>query len=222
VAGTGGHALQTITGSDPRVVFSSDKQSGALRLDLGADSASFSFVAVGGTTLDSGVVPCSPVVSSFVVPPPPGTTTTTTGPTVPPATTLPGTVPTVPPASTGEKVPTVPTGASGATTGPSIVRPPPAVPALKARLSVRTLGARAGVKFTVRYTASRVARATLTLLGGRGRPVVLIRRTSKGRNAIVLRAPRLTGRYQLVLTVRAGGRSAVDRGRLNVLPPRRR
>jgi len=222
VAGTGGHALQTITGSDPRVVASSDKQSGALRLELGPDSASFSFVAVGGTTLDSGVVPCSPVVGSFVVPPPPGTTTTTTGPSVPPATTLPGTVPTVPPASTGETVPTVPTGPTGATTGAGIVPPPPVAPALKARLTVRALGARAGAKLTVRYTASRAARATLALIGGRGRPVVLLRRAAKGRNAIVLRAPRLTGRYQLVLSLRAAGHTVVDRGRLSVLPPRRR
>jgi chitodextrinase len=61
VAGGGGHGLQTIAGSDPRVAFSDDlnpEAFGALKLTLNPYGANFSYVNSSGSILDSGVVQC--------------------------------------------------------------------------------------------------------------------------------------------------------------------
>ncbi len=61
VAGGGGHGLQTIAGSDSRVVYSNSSNPGAfgvLKLSLNATGANFSYVNTAGTTLDSGTIPC--------------------------------------------------------------------------------------------------------------------------------------------------------------------
>ena len=70
VAGGGGHGLQTISKSDSRVAFSSYANPatfGALKFTLSSDSASFKYINIAGTTLDSGVIPCQQ--SAQVVPP---------------------------------------------------------------------------------------------------------------------------------------------------------
>jgi chitodextrinase len=62
VAGGGGHGLQTIASSDPRVAFSDDlnpEAFGALQLALNPDGANFSYVNSSGVILDSGVVQCN-------------------------------------------------------------------------------------------------------------------------------------------------------------------
>jgi chitodextrinase len=62
VAGGGGHGLQTIIGSDPRVVFSDDTNPeafGVLELALNSAGANFYYINSSGVILDSGVVPCS-------------------------------------------------------------------------------------------------------------------------------------------------------------------
>ncbi len=62
VAGGGGHGLQTIATTDPRVAFSSDlnpQAFGALKLALNSSGANFSYVSSSGTIVDSGVIPCN-------------------------------------------------------------------------------------------------------------------------------------------------------------------
>jgi hypothetical protein len=63
VIGTGGHSLQTITGSDSRVAFSDSADSGVLFLTLNSNNASFSFVNPNQVVLDSGTIPCNPVAT---------------------------------------------------------------------------------------------------------------------------------------------------------------
>ena len=60
VSGAGGHTHYGIDRDDGRVAFANDADYGALRLDLRPGSAQFAFVALGGRTLDSGVVRCRP------------------------------------------------------------------------------------------------------------------------------------------------------------------
>jgi hypothetical protein len=71
VAGGGGHGLQTISKTDSRVAYSNSSNPqafGALRFALSANSASFSYVDIAGTTLDSGVIACQK--STLDTPPP--------------------------------------------------------------------------------------------------------------------------------------------------------
>jgi hypothetical protein len=70
VAGGGGHGLQTINKSDSRVAFSSFANPatfGALEFTLSPNSASFKYINIAGSTLDSGVIPCQQ--STQVAPP---------------------------------------------------------------------------------------------------------------------------------------------------------
>ena len=60
VVGTGGHSLQSFVSSDNRVANSASGAFGALRLDLSAGGASYRYVTVGGSTLDSGSISCNP------------------------------------------------------------------------------------------------------------------------------------------------------------------
>jgi hypothetical protein len=60
VVGTGGHSLQSFVSTDSRVANSASGAFGALRLDLSPGGASYRYVTVGGATLDSGAVSCSP------------------------------------------------------------------------------------------------------------------------------------------------------------------
>jgi chitodextrinase len=62
VAGGGGHGLQTIAGSDPRVAFWDDTNPeafGVLQLALNTFGANFEYINSSGVILDSGVVPCN-------------------------------------------------------------------------------------------------------------------------------------------------------------------
>jgi chitodextrinase len=62
VAGMGGHGLQSIANSDPRVAFWDDTNPqafGVLTLTLNASGANFEYVNTSGAILDSGVVPCN-------------------------------------------------------------------------------------------------------------------------------------------------------------------
>ncbi len=62
IAGMGGHGLQTITNTDPRVAFFDDTNPqafGVLELALNASGANFQYINTSGTILDSGVIPCS-------------------------------------------------------------------------------------------------------------------------------------------------------------------
>lgn len=62
VAGMTGHGLQTITGSDSRVVYWNDtvpQAFGALKLELSSSGAAFSYVNTSGTVLDSGTIACA-------------------------------------------------------------------------------------------------------------------------------------------------------------------
>jgi hypothetical protein len=61
VAGTGGHAVQYITGNDPRLVTSKSGVFGALQLQLSPQTAQFQYYTISGSTStvsDSGTVPC--------------------------------------------------------------------------------------------------------------------------------------------------------------------
>jgi len=53
VVGTGGHALGALPLSNPNVAATA-LQFGAMRLDLGANGATYQFVSTAGQTLDSG------------------------------------------------------------------------------------------------------------------------------------------------------------------------
>jgi hypothetical protein len=62
VAGMAGHGLQTIAGSDTRVVYWNDTVPtafGALKLELNPSGAAFSFVNTSGNILDSGTIACA-------------------------------------------------------------------------------------------------------------------------------------------------------------------
>jgi hypothetical protein len=64
VAGAAGHGLQTFKNSDSRVAYSNDANPaafGVLLLQLNKTSANFSYRTTSGATLDSGVIPCTPV-----------------------------------------------------------------------------------------------------------------------------------------------------------------
>jgi chitodextrinase len=62
IAGTGGHGIQKISKSDPRVAFSEDVSPtgyGVLKLTLASTGATFSYINTSGTTLDSGFIACN-------------------------------------------------------------------------------------------------------------------------------------------------------------------
>ncbi|MDX6646528.1 MAG: large repetitive protein [Miltoncostaeaceae bacterium] len=195
VVGTGGHALQNVVGTDARALVAV-KAFGALLLALGPDGATFLFQSTDGIAHDAGYVPC-------VTPAPQAPPTTPTTPTIP-------TTPTTP------TIPTTPT--TPTTTGP--LTPP--VPRLTARLTGPPLAAPVRGRVVVRFTSSLAGRATLALKQGPKRLLLLSRASRRGANAIVLRAPARTGRYQVVLTVRARGKAVVLRGLLRIRPAARR
>jgi len=58
VAGTGGHEIAPVSGSDSRVVSSVGNVAGALKLSLTTTSAGFQFIKSDGTVTDSGSLPC--------------------------------------------------------------------------------------------------------------------------------------------------------------------
>jgi hypothetical protein len=61
IAGGGGHGVQKIAHTDSRLAFSSSKNPdtiGALELSLTSTAASFRYLSINGTTLDSGSIPC--------------------------------------------------------------------------------------------------------------------------------------------------------------------
>jgi chitodextrinase len=58
VAGSGGHGHQKQMSTDSRLAASDFTHFGALRLALGNSGAEYQFVTTGGTTIDSGSVPC--------------------------------------------------------------------------------------------------------------------------------------------------------------------
>jgi hypothetical protein len=62
VVGTGGHYLYRFPRSDARVVSSTDRKNGALRLSLLPGSAELSFITTGGWVFDHDTVTCSPKV----------------------------------------------------------------------------------------------------------------------------------------------------------------
>jgi chitodextrinase len=62
IAGGGGHGLQTIATTDPRVAFSDDlnpQAFGALRLALNSSGANYEYISSSRTILDSGVIACN-------------------------------------------------------------------------------------------------------------------------------------------------------------------
>jgi chitodextrinase len=75
VAGGGGHGTQTIATSDSRVAYSNSASPaalGALKLTLNSNGASFSYLSINGSTLDSGSVPCQKAVTDTQAPTTPG------------------------------------------------------------------------------------------------------------------------------------------------------
>ena len=58
VVGTGGHNLESFALWDSRVGGGAEYVDGALRLELGATGATYAFIAIDGTVLDSGSIPC--------------------------------------------------------------------------------------------------------------------------------------------------------------------
>ena len=58
VVGTGGHELMGFAKSDARVATRISGVDGALKLTLSAAGASYQFVGISGSVLDSGTVPC--------------------------------------------------------------------------------------------------------------------------------------------------------------------
>jgi hypothetical protein len=206
VVGVGGHALQDIVTTDPRVGASVSREYGALQLQLTAAGATFIFHKADGTPVDAGFVPCD------AQPTPPGSTPPegTPGPTPPPSGGTPaqptGQLPAAPPAS-----PAV---------GPAGTGDPAAAPTKRsfgARLLARRLSVTARTRLRVRYAATAPARVTVALMRGRKRVLAVSGSAWTGRNALVLRAPAAIGSYRLVLTARAltAGRS-VDGGVLTV------
>ncbi len=62
VAGMAGHGLQTITGSDSRVVYWNDtvpQAFGVVKLELNPDGAAFYYINTSGMVLDSGTIACA-------------------------------------------------------------------------------------------------------------------------------------------------------------------
>lgn len=74
VVGTGGHGLQDAVTTDSRLLVSDFAHFGALRLQLNATSAGFSFITTAGATIDQGTIPCNPPPTT----PPPAPTLTVT------------------------------------------------------------------------------------------------------------------------------------------------
>jgi hypothetical protein len=58
VVGAGGHSRREVQEEDPRLAFSSDEDSGALRMRLRPGAAELEFVAAGGAVLDRTTVTC--------------------------------------------------------------------------------------------------------------------------------------------------------------------
>jgi Bacterial Ig domain/Calcineurin-like phosphoesterase len=58
VVGSGGHGHQSRRSTDSRLAASDFTHFGALRLALGSSGAGYQFVTTGGTTIDSGSIPC--------------------------------------------------------------------------------------------------------------------------------------------------------------------
>jgi hypothetical protein len=77
VAGMGGHGLQQAVTTDSRLVFSDFSHFGALKLQLGAASASFSYISTDGVTRDSGTIPCNQPPSDTTPPTAPANLTAT-------------------------------------------------------------------------------------------------------------------------------------------------
>jgi hypothetical protein len=99
VDGTGGHAIQTFLTSDSRVAKGYDSATsplpyGALKLNLYATKATYQFINIAGTLLDSGTINCHR--ASSVTPTPSPTPLPTQSPTpIPTATPTPTPIPTV-------------------------------------------------------------------------------------------------------------------------------
>ncbi|HET6771355.1 MAG TPA: right-handed parallel beta-helix repeat-containing protein, partial [Actinomycetota bacterium] len=70
VVGSGGHGIQTFTGTDSRLArgFDSLSDFGALKLEINQHGAAFQFINMQGTTLDSGSVGCSGVPADSTAP----------------------------------------------------------------------------------------------------------------------------------------------------------
>jgi calcineurin-like phosphoesterase family protein/Big-like domain-containing protein len=197
VAGVGGHALQDIVATDPRALVAA-RQYGALRLDLRADGATYSFQSPTAGIIDAGVIPCTGVDP----PPPPSGSTPASGsggaPTV---------APSAPPAG----------GAASPGAGTGSAAPAPQGPALRARLLAHRVSTRARTRLAIRFSSTGAAPAAVALFRGSHRLERVSGRAWPGRNAFTLRAPLRAGSYRLVLTVRPGaGAAAVDRGVLRV------
>jgi hypothetical protein len=71
VVGTGGHGIQDILDTDPRLVIGYDAPPaafGGLRMELNQDGAAFQFVNIQNQVLDSGSIPCSGAPADFTAP----------------------------------------------------------------------------------------------------------------------------------------------------------
>jgi hypothetical protein len=61
IVGTGGHGIQGFINQDNRMIKgydSSPEAFGVLQLDLGTASATYQFINIKGSVLDSGTIPC--------------------------------------------------------------------------------------------------------------------------------------------------------------------
>jgi len=216
VVGVGGHALQDIVKTDPRVAASNSRDYGALQLKVTSDGVTFTFYKADGTPVDAGFVPCATQA------PPPGSTPPGDPPSDP---SPPPSGGTPEPTPSGPAQPSGPTGPQATPSGsqdngtPHVVTPPKATP-FTALLRARKLTASARKRIVVRYVASAPARVTVALMRGTKRVLRVSSTAVKGRNATALRAPGAAGRYRLVFSARgltAG--QATDRGVLTVLRP---
>jgi hypothetical protein len=116
VVGTAGHGYQTFTTSDSRMLVgydSSNKQYGALRLELNPSSANFKFINTSGAVKDSGTINCQ---GSIAPTPTPTVTNTPAGTNTPTPTAANTSTPT--PANTATNTP-LPTATSTPTTVPT-------------------------------------------------------------------------------------------------------
>jgi hypothetical protein len=75
VVGTGGHTPFQSVGNDPRISGKASQTSGALRLELGSESAGFQFIGTNGSVLDSGSVGCNDGLGPAPTPTPTATGT---------------------------------------------------------------------------------------------------------------------------------------------------
>jgi hypothetical protein len=117
-AGNAGHGLQAFSTSDSRVAYSNSTSPtayGILLLRLNPTSASFSYQNINGSTLDSGVIPCTPITPTAT---PTATATSTSIP-------LPTNTPTATPTSVSLPTST-PTATSTTTVSQSITFTPDA------------------------------------------------------------------------------------------------